>query len=163
MGLRGPIRGERESSPMGHGAMRGAHPPLLVRHPPPLGISPTWEVGRGWHPSLSYIRRGIGALLFIIFLRQVLISLSLSLSFLEWTPLIWRLHLVGDFSTILTPSCCWNRDLNPSSFRCSTGSEPGRTSGILYVYNPARHYTCCATSSSWPYSEVFIDNVSTGT
>src|ERR1044071_532547 len=90
--------------------------------------------------------------------------LSLPLfSFLEWTPLFWSIHLVGDFSTICTPLCCWNRDPNPSSFRCSTGSEPGGTSGILYVYNPARHYTCGATSSSWSYREVLIGNVPTGT
>src|SRR4051812_1029021 len=82
-------------------------------------------------------------------------------SFLKWTPLVWRLHLVGDFSTIRTPSYCWNRDPNPSSFRCSIGSEPGGTSGIPYVYNPARHYTCGATSSWWPCRKLFIDNVPT--
>src|SRR3954466_4537873 len=64
---------------MGHGAIEGPTPLYRVRHIPPLGISPTPEVEGGWHPSLSYIRRGRGALLIIIFLRQVLISLSLLL------------------------------------------------------------------------------------
>ena len=151
---------------MGHGAMRGPTP-LIGAPPPPLGLVPPRRWRGGWHPSLAYIRRGRGALLIHtiqIDLRQVsLISLSLLSPFLEWTPLVWSLHLFGDFSTIRTPSCCWNRDPNPSSFRCSTGSEPGGTSGILYVYNPARHYTCGATSSSWSYREVFISNVPTGT
>src|SRR3954462_7396103 len=114
-----------------------------------------------FHPSLSYIRR-VGALFLHEFLRQVLVSLP-PFSFLEWTPLVWSLHLVGDFSSIRTSSCCWNRDPNPSSFCCSSGSEPGGTSVTPYVCNPARHYTCGATSSSWPYHEVFIDNVPTGT
>src|ERR1041384_1929928 len=149
---------------MGHGAIEGPTP-FIHGAPPSLGISPTPEVEGGWHPSLAYIRRGRVPFFFIqIDLRQVsLISLSLLFSFLEWTPLVWSLHLVGYFSIIRTPSCCWNRDPNPSSFRCSTGSEPGGTSGILYVYNPARHYTCGATSSSWSYREVLIDNVPTGT
>src|ERR1044071_1712047 len=60
---------------MGHGAMRGPTP-LNRCATPSLGISPNPEVEGGWHPSLAYIRRGRGALLFIIFLRQVLISLS---------------------------------------------------------------------------------------
>src|SRR4051812_38942200 len=89
---------------------------------------------------------------------------SLSLYFL--LPLAHFPSLFGDCTWLgflhytHTPSCCW--DPNPSSFRCSTGSEPEGTSGILYVYNPVRHYTCGATSSSWPYREVFIDNVPTG-
>src|SRR3954463_10585807 len=62
---------------MGHGAKRGATPPLIWCATPSLGISPTPEVEGGWHPSLAYIRRGRGALLFIISLRQVLFSLSL--------------------------------------------------------------------------------------
>src|ERR1041385_4729971 len=146
---------------MGHGAMRGPTP-LNRCATPSLGISPTPEVDGGWHPSLAYIRRGRGALLFIIYF-EISSHLSLPLfSFLEWTPLVWSLHLVGDFSTIRTSSCCYNRDPNPSSFRCSTGSEPGGTSGILYVYNPARHYTCGATSSSWLYHGVFTDSVLMG-
>ena len=62
----GPHRahlGERESSPMGHGAMRGPHPPWAAPFTPSLGISPTPEVEGGWHPSLAYMRRGRGALL----------------------------------------------------------------------------------------------------
>src|ERR1041385_1863490 len=148
---------------MGHGAIEGPTP-FIHGAPPPLGISPTPEVeGGGGHPSLAYIRRGRGALLIMIFFE---ISSHLSLppfSFLEWTPLVWSLHLVGDFSTIRTPSCCWNRDPNPSSFRCSYGSEPGGTSGTPYVCNPARLYTCGATSSSWPFRGVFTDNVPMGT
>src|SRR3954465_10618015 len=118
---------------------------------------------RGLPPSLAYIRRGRGALLFTSYFEtSSLLSLP-PFSFLEWNPLVWRLHLVGDFSTIHTPSCCWNRDPNPSSFRCSSGSEPRVTSGTLYVCNPARHYTCGSTSLSWPYHGVFTDNVPTGT
>src|SRR3954467_8151654 len=71
---------------MGHGAMRGPTP-YLVRHPPPLGISPTPEVEGGWHPSLAYIRRGRGALLIIVFLRQVLFSLFLLSPSLSGLPL----------------------------------------------------------------------------
>src|SRR4051812_4517729 len=156
MGLKRPIRGGGSLPPW---AMRQGRGPL------PLGrrTTPPWwdksHIGEGWRlpPSFADIRRGRGALFFT--------TLKFSLppfSFLEWTPLVWSLYLVGDISTIRTPSCCWNRDPNPSSFRCSTGSEPGGTLGILYVYNPARHYTCGATSSSWPYCEVFIDNVPTG-
>src|SRR3954468_1390708 len=64
---------------MGHGAMRGAHPPRAAPKPPSLGISPTPEVEGGWHPSLAYIRMGRVPFFFIqIDLRQVsLISLSL--------------------------------------------------------------------------------------
>src|SRR4051812_43919444 len=76
MGLIGPIRG-RGSPPPWAMAPREGPLPLLVRHPLPLWNSPTWEVGGGCAPSLAYIRRGRGALLFIIFLRQILFSLFL--------------------------------------------------------------------------------------
>src|ERR1041385_8057095 len=94
-------------------------------------------------------------------LQKNSVDLSLSIfSFLERTPLVWRLHWVGGFSTIRTPSCCW--DPNPSSFRCSPGSEPGGTSGTTYVCNPARRYTCGAPSSLNTCHDVFTDNVPTG-
>src|SRR3954466_13936186 len=64
---------------MGHGAMRGAHPPRAAPFAPSLGISPTPKVEGGWNPSLAYIRRGRVPFFFIqIDLRQVsLISVSL--------------------------------------------------------------------------------------
>ena len=78
------------------------------------------------------------------------LSFSLSLSFfdLERTPLVWSLHLVGGFTISRTPSRCRNRYPDQSSFRCSSSWEPGGTSVASYVCNPARHYTCGATSSS---------------
>ena len=82
-------------------------------------------------------------------------------SFVERTPLVWRLHLVG--TSPLYARIVVLLGSESIFFPPSTGSEPGGTSGILYVYNPARHYTCGATSSSWPYREVFIDIVPTGT
>ena len=57
-------------------------------------------------------------------------------------------HLVGGFTIIRTPSRCRNRDPDQSSFCFSSGSEPGGTSVAPYVCNPARHYTCGATSLS---------------
>src|SRR4051812_6690495 len=99
--------------------------------------------GEGWSPSLAYIRRGGGAFF------NITLSFSLSL-FLRprADSLVWSLHLVGGFTIIRTPLRCRNRDPDQSSFRCSSGSEPGGTSVASYVCNPARHYTCGATSSS---------------
>ena len=117
MGLIGPIRG-RGSLPHWPWRHGGPHPPYWCATPLLGGISPTSGREGGCHPSSAYIRRGRRALLFISINSLFLPPFS----FLEWTPLIWR--LVGDFSTIRTPSCCWNRDPNPSSFRGSSGSEP---------------------------------------
>src|ERR1041385_8314022 len=107
--------------------------------------------GEGVEPLLGLYKEGWGCLFqHNIEFLSVSLSLSLSLSFsdLERTPLVWSLHLVGGFTIIRTPSRCQNRDLDQSSFRCSSGSEPGGTSVAPYVCNPARHYTCGATSSS---------------
>src|ERR1041385_1206006 len=134
----------RGSLPLGLGAKGGAHPPHGRRTPPPLwGLVPHGE-GRRVPPSLAYKRRGGGA----FSQHNIEFFLSLSFSDLERTPLVWSLHLVGGFTIIRTPSRCRNRDPDHSSFRCSSASEPGGTSVAPYVCNPARHYTCGATSSS---------------
>jgi hypothetical protein len=99
--------------------------------------------GEGVEPLLGLYKEGWGCLF-----QHNIEFLSLSFSDLERTPLVWSLHLVGGFTIIRTPSRCRNRDPDQSSFRCSSGSEPGGTSVAPYVCNPARHYTCGATSSS---------------
>src|ERR1041385_7227146 len=102
-------------------------------------------MGRGGESPPPWPKKGgVG----VSFLNTTLSSFSLSFSDLERTPLVWSLHLVGGFTIIRTPSRCPNWDPDQSSFRCSSGSEPGGTSVALYVCNPARHYTCGATSSS---------------
>src|ERR1041385_4093397 len=98
--------------------------------------------GEGVEPLLGLYKEGWGAFF------NTTLSFSLSFSDLEGTPLVWSLHLVGGFTIIRTPSRCWNQDPNQSSFHCSSGSEPEGTSVAPYVCNPARHYTCGATSSS---------------
>src|ERR1041384_3377650 len=98
--------------------------------------------GEGVEPLLGLYKEGWGCLF-----QHNIEFLSLSFSDLERTPLVWSLHLVGGFTIIRTPSCCRNRDPDQSSFRWSSGSEPGGTSVAPYVCNPARHYTCGATSS----------------
>ena len=105
--------------------------------------------GEGVDPLLGLYKEGWGCL-FQYNIEFLSLSLSLSLYFsdLERTPLVWSLHLVGGFTIIRTPSRCRNRDPDLSSFRFSSGSETGGTSVAPYVCNPARHYTCGATSSS---------------
>src|SRR4051812_5385201 len=101
-------------------------PPLMVDPLAPLGFCPTWGVLGGGNPSLAFIRRGWGA----FFLHNIDLSLS-PFSFLERFPLVWSLHWVGGFSTIRMPSCYWNLDSNPSSFRCSPDSEPVGNVGYI--------------------------------
>ena len=85
----GPL-GEGGSCQLGLGAKGGAHPPLGRRTFPPWEFSPTWGRGGGSHHPLAYIRRGRPP-----FSVQLELSLSLSFSYLERTPLVWSLHLVG--------------------------------------------------------------------
>src|SRR3954464_10237353 len=88
-GPMGPIKGGG-GPPLGLGAKGGAHSPLGRRTSPPWGFSPTWGRGGGWHPPpLAYIRRGTPP-----FSKTTKISLPLLLLSSEWTPLVWRLHLV---------------------------------------------------------------------
>src|SRR3954465_7332167 len=109
------MRGRGSLPPWAWRQRRGPSP-LLAAPLPPWGFSPTWGKGRGWSPSLAYIRRGGGA-----FFNNTL-SFSLSFSDIERTPLVWSLHLVGGFIIIWTPSRCRNLDPDQSSFRCSSGS-----------------------------------------
>src|ERR1041384_6601843 len=99
--------------------------------------------GEGVEPLLGLYKEGWGCLF-----QHNVEFLSLSFSDLERTPLVWSLHMVGGFTIIRTVSRCRNWDPDQSSFRCSSSSEPGGTSVASYVCNPARHYTCGATSSS---------------
>src|SRR4051812_7827253 len=93
MGLIGPIRGR--GSPL-HGPWRHEGPhPLIWCATPSLGISPTPEVEGGWNPSLAYIGRGRGALLIIIFFRQVLFSLFLLSPSLRGLPLFGVYNWLG--------------------------------------------------------------------
>src|ERR1041385_6999712 len=96
--------------------MAGARPPLW-------GLVPHGE-GRRVPPPPWPIKGGVG----VPFLNTTLSSFSLSFSDLERTPLVWSLHLFRGFTIIRTPSRCRNRDPDQSSFRCSSGSEPGGTS-----------------------------------
>src|SRR4051812_47282203 len=90
----------------------------------------------------------------IIQINYVDISLSI-FSFLDRTPLVLRLHLVGGLSTIRNRCAAGIGIHLLSATRLVRSTE--RTSGILYVHKPARHYTCVPTLSSWPYRGVFTD------
>ena len=76
LGLKRPMRGRGSLPPWAWRQGRGPSPLLAAPIPPPWGFSPTWGKGRGWSPSLAYIRRGGGA----FFNTTLSFSLSLSLS-----------------------------------------------------------------------------------
>ena len=124
MGPFGPIRGRREPPPWPMAPREG--PTLHMAHPPspPLWFSTTWEVGGGWQPPLAYIRRGRPPFF------HHLIDFFLSLFLLPRAdPPCLGFALGWEFSTISRTSLYRSLDPNPSSFRCSPGSEPGGNIG----------------------------------
>ena len=148
MGLKRPIRGRRELPPWAKAPREGPTSPSRTNSPP-WGFSPTWEGEGGWHPSLAYIRRGGVPFFFTtIDLRQVS-----QISLLSLSPSSSGLPLFG--------VCTWLGISPPYARRRAAGigirihllsvarlvRSPEGTSIAPYVCNPARHYTCGATSS----------------
>src|ERR1043165_398958 len=146
-GPMGPLR-EEGDSPLGLGAKGGAHSPLGRRTSPPWGFSPTWGRGGGWHPPLSYIRRGRPP--FFQAQQQYLLFLLLLLGS--------ELPLFG--------VCTWIGVLHHKEGRRSAGvgilsrlssaarlvRGPGGTSIVPYVYNlfEALHLWCYFVAGGLP-------------
>src|SRR3954467_11340268 len=108
-------------------------------------------MGRGGRvePLLGLYKEGWVPFFFTQFLFETSFSdlSSLCFSLLEWTSLVWSLHLVG-----VSPPYARRRAagigirLHLLSAALLVRSPEG-TSGTPYAYKPARHYTCGAPSS----------------
>src|SRR3954471_7665099 len=119
MGHMGPL-GEEGVPPLGLGA-KGWGPSPLAGALPPLGVLVPHGGGEEDGTPLGLYKEGYTPLF-----PYNNYSLFLSLSFLEVDSPCSESAPGLEFSTISRPSLCRSRDPNPSFFRCSPVSGPGR-------------------------------------